>query len=142
MKKILLLKQSLYFLFLCYVFVSCYSTRWYSYSLESEYNQSYRGKTKMEIINRVGTPTRIAKVDQNVEVLIYENFSTTSIGLGNATAYGGYNSVNAYGNNYTFNNTRRNYVEFYIGSGGTCYQVKTNALGWEKRREKVSFWEW
>jgi len=22
------------------------------------------------------------------------------------------------------------------------YQVKTNALGWEKRREKVSFWEW
>lgn len=91
----------------------------------------------MQIINSFGTPTRITPVGNGVEVLVYENFTRSTIGLGNITAYGGYNSVNAYGNTYSFTNNNRHYVEFYIGSDGKCYQVKTNAEGWEKRREKV-----
>ena len=116
---------------------SCYTTNTYSYSLEPKYNSMYRGDTKMQIINNIGTPTRITSVGNGVEILVYENFTRSTIGLGNATAYGGYNSVNAYGNSYSFSNNNRHHVEFYIGSDGKCYQVKTNAKGFEKRREKV-----
>ena len=131
------LRNLLVSVFMCSLLTSCYTTNMYSYSLEPKYNSIYRGDTKMQIINSVGTPSRITPVGNGVEILVYENITRSTIGLGNATAYGGYNSVNAYGNTYSFTNNNRHYVEFYIGSDGKCYQVKTNAKGWEKRREKV-----
>ena len=131
------LRNLLVSVFICSLLTSCYTTNTYSYSLEPRYNSMYRGDSKMQIINSLGTPTRITSVGNGVEVLIYENFTRSTIGLGNATAYGGYNSVNAYGNSYSFTNNDRHYVEFYIGSDGKCYQVKTNAKGYENRKEKV-----
>ena len=124
-----LLRNVLVYVLICSLLTSCYTTNTYSYSLEPRYNSTYRGDSKMQIINSLGTPTRITSVGNGVEVLVYENFTRSTIGLGNATAYGGYNSVNAYGNSYSFTNNNRHYVEFYIGSDGKCYQVKTNAKG-------------
>jgi hypothetical protein len=88
----------------------------------------------MQIINSFGSPSRISSVGNGVEILIYENFSSMTLGTGNATAYGNGNFANAYGNSYSYRFNNRNYIEFYI-KDGSCYQVKTNALGWEKRRE-------
>lgn len=136
-----LLRNVLVYVLIYPLLTACYSTRWYSHSLEPQYNSTYRGYSKMQIINSFGSPSRISSVGNGVEILIYENFSSMTLGNGNATAYGNGNYANAYGNSYSYRFNNRNYIEFYI-KDGSCYQVKTNALGWEKRREKVSFWEW
>lgn len=128
-------------LLFCSVCTSCYTTRWYSYSLESQYNTTYRGDSKEQIVNSFGIPSRISSIGDGVEILVYENFNSMTIGNGNATAYGYGNSVNAYGNNYSYTFNGRNFVEFYI-KDGKCYQVRTNAKKWEKKRVKVSFWDW
>ena len=89
----------------------------------------------MQIINSLGSPSRISSVGDGVEIIVYENFNSMTLGTGNATAYGNGSYANAYGNSYSYRVNNRNYVEFYI-KNGSCYQVKTNAKGWEKRREK------
>ena len=130
-----LLRNVLVYVLICPLLTSCYTTNTYSYSLEPRYNSTYRGYSKMQIINSLGSPSRISSVGDGVEIIVYENFNSMTLGTGNATAYGNGSYANAYGNSYSYRVNNRNYVEFYI-KNGSCYQVKTNAKGWEKRREK------
>ncbi len=129
--------RSLGFLVICFFLASCYTTNYYSYSLQDQYNSAYRGCSKAQIINRIGAPSRTTSNGNGGEILIYENFRSTTIGTANASAYAYGNSANAYGNSYSYTFNGRNFAEFYIDNNDRCYQVRTNARGWEKRREKV-----
>ncbi len=109
---------------------SCTTTKYYSYSLANEYNKAWVGKTKKQIIDNGGAPSRIVNTGEGNQIVIYEDVTVNSF----STNIGGFDIGRT--------DRNRSYVEFYINKNGQCYQVKTNHIGTYSRKEKVSFVEW
>ena len=118
--------------------VSCYTYETvtdYKYeSAEDDYNKTFRGVTRTQIIDALGAPTRIVPIEGASVILVYEKYLTSidqpfdplGLGIGSSEV-----------------RQTRIYEEYYIGNDSKCYNVKTNKINiipYEKTIKK-SFWE-
>ncbi len=130
MKKTIIFYLSFVFVFVIIVLSSCTTTKYYSYSLQDQYNKEWVGKSRKNVIDNCGAPNRTVDAGNGNLILVYEDISVSAF----STNIGGYDIGSA--------NRNRSFVEFYLDRNGKCYQVKTNHRGQYSRKEKVSFGEW
>lgn len=106
---------------LCTWMTSCYTTQNVLLSSQ-ELRERYNGKTRQEIIQMMGPPTRVTTDGGDGSILVYEEYvgSTTKV-----------TSTKVTDNNYIsrYNTTsQENYSWFYMDSKGVCTNVKSNCL--------------
>ena len=104
---------------ICAWMTSCYTTQNVLLSSQ-ELKEYYVGKTKQQLIQMMGPPTRETTDGGDGTILVYEK-------NGGSTTKATYNE---YLNTTYYNSTQNpnNYAWFYLDSKGVCTHVKTNCL--------------
>ena len=77
-----LIMKKPFIIYLSFVFVvviiglsSCTTTKYYSYSLESKYNQEWVGQSRKSIIDNCGAPSRTVDAGNGNLILVYEDIT-------------------------------------------------------------------
>ena len=98
-------------------------------SVETKYNEEWRGRSHSEIISAFGAPDREVSDGADGYILIYETV-TQNVRVDEDLIQIG--SSRSFSTSTTYN---KSYVHFYIGADRFCYNVRTNKKAWTGKHD-------